>query len=119
LRQLSGLTTLSLGGEQRTDSGLWSISLTEAGVDAIATLENLRELRMDGMPVTNRWLEKLQALRKLERLSLQRCKRIDDVAVTMLATWPLLRVVDLTGTAVTEKGLAELRRAKPMAQIFH
>jgi Leucine-rich repeat (LRR) protein len=118
LRQLSGLTMLSLGGEQRTDSGLWSISLTEAGVDAIATLQNLRELRMDGMPVTNRWLEKLKTLRKLERLSLQRCKRIDDAAAAMLATWPLLRVVDLTGTAVTEKGLAELRRARPNAQIF-
>ena len=119
LRQLSSLTSLSLGGEQRTDSGLWSISLTETGVDAIATLQNLRELRMDGMPVTNRWLEKLKGLRKLERLSLQRCKRIDDATAAMLATWPLLRVVDLTGTAVTEKGLVALQQTRPRAQILH
>jgi hypothetical protein len=29
-----------------------------------------------------------------------------------------VRIVDLTETAVTEKELAELRRAKPNAQIF-
>ena len=35
-----------------------------------------------------------------------------SVPVTHLTTW-LLRVVDLTGTAVTEKGVADLRRARP------
>ena len=119
LRQLPGLTSLSLGGEQRTDSGLWSISLTDAGLDAIATLKDLRELRLDGMPVTNRWLEKLKSLGKLERMNLKGCKRLDDSATTLLASWPALRVLDLKGTAVTEKGLADLRRAKPDAQIFH
>ena len=118
LRQLSGLTSLSLGGEQRTDSGLWSISLTDAGLEAILTLQNLRELRLDGMPVTNRWLEKLKGLRKLERLSLQRCKKLDDVAATLLAAWPALRMVELTGTAVTEKGLADLQRAKPNIRLL-
>ncbi len=118
LRQLSGLTALSLGGEQRTDSGLWSISLTDAGLNAILTLQNLRELRLDGMPVTPRWLEKLKGLPKLERLSLQRCKRLDDAAAVILGALPTLRAVELTGTAVTEKGLADLRRAKPGVQIF-
>ncbi len=118
LRQLSGLTSLSLGGDQRTDSGLWSISLTDAGLDAIRTLQNLRELRLDGMPVTHRWLEKLKGLPKLERLSLQRCKRLDDAAAVILGALPTLRAVELTGTAVTEKGLADLRRAKPGVQIF-
>ena len=118
LRQLPSLSSLSLGGEQRTDSGLWSISLTDAGLDAIATLKELRELRLDGMPVTNRWLEKLQGLRKLERISLKGCKRLEDSAAPLLASWPAMRVFDLTGSAVTGKGLAELRQAKPAAQIF-
>ena len=119
LRQLPGLTALSLGGEQRTDSGLWSVSLTEVGLEAVATLQELRELRLDGMPVTARWLEKLKPLRKLERLSLQRCKKLDDAAVSALTTWPMLKVVDLTATAVTEKGLAQLRSTKPNTQILH
>ncbi|MGH9769052.1 MAG: hypothetical protein ACREAB_16615 [Blastocatellia bacterium] len=119
LRQLSSLTSLSLGGSQRTDSGLWSISLTELGLDAITTLKELRELRFDGMPVTARWLEKLKTLNKLERLGLQGCKRLDDAAAPLLASWPALRVLDLKGAAMTEKGLADLRQAKPNAQIFH
>jgi len=119
LRQLTGLTSLSLGGSQRTDSGLWSISLTELGLDAMTTLRELRELRLDGMPVSVRWLEKLKGLTKLERLSLQGCKRLGDDAVPVLISWPALRVLDLKGTAMTEKGLAELRRAKPNAQIFY
>jgi hypothetical protein len=118
LRQLTGLTSLSLGGAQRTDSGLWSISLTEQGLDAVVTLKNLRELRLDGMPVTARWLEKLKALDKLERLSLQGCKRVGDDAVPVLAAWPMLRVLDVKGAAVTGEGLAGLRRAKPGARIL-
>src|SRR5215510_10730801 len=119
LRQLQGLTSLSLGGSQRTDSGLWTISLTELGLDAIATLKELRELRLDGMPVSARWLEKLKGFNKLERLSLQDCKRLGDDAAPLLASWPALRVLDLKGTSMTEKGLADLRRLKSNAQIFH
>ncbi len=119
LRQLPSLTHLSLGGSQRTDSGLWTISLTEQGLDSIITLKDLRELRLDGMPVTVRWLEKLKTLTKLERLSLQGCKRVGDDAAPVLSAWSALRILDLKGTAVTEKGLAELHRAKPAAQIFH
>ncbi len=119
LRQLPGLTSLSLGGAQRTDSGLWTISLTELGLDAIIALKELRELRLDGMPVTARWLEKLKALNQIERLSLQGCKRVDDAAAAAMASWPSLQSLDLKGAAVTEKGLAELRRANPKARIFH
>jgi Leucine-rich repeat (LRR) protein len=119
LRQFPGLTSLSLGGSQRTDSGLWSISLTESGLDAVITLKELRELRLDGMPVSARWLEKLKVLNKLEQLSLQGCKRLSDDAAPLLASWPALRVLYLHETAMTEKGVAELRRAKPKARIFH
>jgi hypothetical protein len=119
LRQLPGLTSLSLGGEQRTDSGLWSISLTEQGLDSIVTLKELRELRLDGRQATARWLEKLRVLGKLERLSLQGCRRVGDAAVPALAAWPSLVLVDVKGTAITENGVAELRKAKPNARIFH
>jgi len=119
LRQFPGLTSLSLGGSQRTDSGLWTISLTESGLDAITTLRELRELRLDGMPVTARWIEKLKTLDKLERLSLQGCKRLGDDAVPLLSSWPSLMILDLEGTAMTGKGLADLRLAKPNTRIFH
>jgi len=119
LRQLPSLTSLSLGGSQRTDSGLWTISLTELGLGTITTLKELRELQLDGMPVTARWLEKLKALNQLERLSLQGCKRVGDDGATLLASWPALRRLNLKGTAVTEKGLANLRQAQPAVQILY
>lgn len=119
LRHFPGLTSLSLGGSQRTDSGLWTISLTESGLDAITTLKELRELRLDGMQVSARWLEKLKTLNRLERLSLQGCKRLGDDVAPLLASWPSLLILDLKGTAMTGKGLANLRLAKPNARIFY
>ncbi len=118
LRQMPGLTYLDLTGMQRTDSGLWSVSLTEFGVEAIAMLRELRELRLGGMAVSARSFEKLKTLTRLERLGLQGCRRIGDDAIAVLATYPALQAVDLKGTAVTEKGLALLRQAKPGLVVF-
>jgi Leucine-rich repeat (LRR) protein len=119
IRQLPGLTYLDLSGMQRTDSGLWFVSLTELGIEALLPLRELRELRLDGLPASARWLDKLKSLPKLERITLQGCKRTDDNAMTVLASWPSLKSVDVKGTAVTEKGIATLRGAKPDVQIFH
>jgi internalin A len=118
LRYLTALTHLDLTGTQRTDSGLWSISLTDLGVNAIATLKTLRQLRLDGMPVSARSLEKLKALTKLERLSLQGCKRIGDDAAPVIASWATLKTVDLKGTAVSTEAIASLRQSKPALQVF-
>jgi Leucine-rich repeat (LRR) protein len=119
LRHLTVLTRLDLAGVQRTDSGLWSISLTDAGIAAIATLTNLRELRLDGMPVSGRSLEKLKPLTNLERLSLQGCKRIgDDAAALVGSSWPGLKTIDLKGSAVSADAIAGLQKSKPALKIF-
>ncbi|MCX6606480.1 MAG: hypothetical protein NTV52_23210 [Acidobacteria bacterium] len=118
LRYLTGLTHLDLTGMQRTDSGLWSVSLTELGVGAIATLKELRQLKLDGLPVSGRWLERLKGLTKLETLSLQGCTRIGDDAAAALVAWPKLKAVDLKGTAMTGEALASIRQAKPGVRLF-
>ena len=136
LRQMSGLTYLDLSGRQGTDSNVWAISMSDVGLEAILTLTQLRELRfgctsigvgiegarfatVSAMSVTPRWLEQIKALTKLQRLKLQGCDRIDDGAVSILAGFASLEEVDLKGTAVTEKGLAALRAARPRLRIFH
>jgi len=119
LRHFPGLTYLDIGGMQRTDSGLWSVSLSESGVETIATLRELRWLRVDGMPVSARSIEKLKGLTKLERISLQGCRRIGDDAAPLLASLRALRFADLKGTVMTENGLADLRKANPNAKVFH
>lgn len=135
LRQLPGLTFLDLSGRQGTDSNVWTISMSDRGLDALLTLKELRELRfgctslgvgiegtrfatVSAMSVTTRWLEQLKTLPKLERLKLQGCDRLDDEAMNVLAAFPGLKEIDLKGSAVTAKGVAILKAAKPNATIY-
>ena len=135
LRLLPGLTYLDLNGRQGTDSNVWTISMSDHGLEAVLTLENLKELRfgcttlgvgregqryatVDMMDVTGRWLERLKALPQLESLKLQGCYRVDDEAMNVLAEFPSLKTVDLKGSGVTEKGVAILRAAKPDIKIY-
>jgi hypothetical protein len=109
--------------------------MSDVGLDAILTLKDLRELRfgctsigvgiegakftdVSAMSVTDRWLEKMKALTKLEKLKLQGCNRVDDEGAAILASMPALRELDLKGTAITEKGLAAIKAAKPKAVIY-
>jgi internalin A len=135
LRQMPGLTYLDLNGRQGTDSNIWALTISEVGLDAILTLKELRELRfgctsigvgiegsrfatVSATDVSDRWVEKMKGLPKLEKLKVQGCARVDDDAIRSLIALPNLREVDLKGTSVTEKGLAALRAAKPKAQIY-
>lgn len=135
LRQLPGLTYLDLNGRQGTDSNVWTLSMSDRGLEALLTLKEIRELRfgctslgvgiegqrfatVSAMSVTSRWLEQMKTLPKLEKLKLQGCDRVDDEAMKVLAAFPALNEIDLKGTAVTEKGAAILRTAKPKARIY-
>jgi hypothetical protein len=112
------LIYLDLSGAERTDSGLWSVSLTEPGLDAIAALQNLRHLRLNGTLVSSRGIERLAGLSKIERLDLQGCTRIGDDVVPVLARFRALQRVDLAGTQVTDKGVAALRGVNPKCKIL-
>jgi hypothetical protein len=46
LRQLPTLTYLDLSGRQGTDKNVWTIVMSTAGLDAVLSLHNLRELRI-------------------------------------------------------------------------
>jgi internalin A len=105
LRQMPNLTYLDLSGRQGNDKNVWSIAMSNTGLQAVLSLKNLRELRfacvttsvgiegaklgeVSTLSVTEKWLEQLQSLTSLERLKLQGCGRIDDAAVrTLIAKW--------------------------------
>jgi Leucine-rich repeat (LRR) protein len=118
LRLMPAITSLDLSGAQRTDSGLWSVSLTESGLETIATLRELQHLRLNGLSISARGLNQLAGLTKLNRLDLQSCSRINDDAVPILKMFPALRVADLSAAAVSERGIAELRSARPNLRII-
>jgi hypothetical protein len=48
----------------------------------------------------------------------QGCSRINDESIPVLSSMPALREIDLKGTAVTEKGLAALKAAKPGIRLY-
>ena len=54
----------------------------------------------------------------MEKLGLQGCSRVDDAALAELAKWKSLKYLDVQETKVTEKGLAELRNARPGIKIL-
>jgi internalin A len=113
LRQLPRLTFLDLGGVQREDSGLWSVSYTQSGVEAIATLKDLRQLRLNGTLISARGLDAIKGLSRLELLDVHNCPRIADDAIPVLSAMRSLRSIDLTGTSVTAAGVEKLHKAKP------
>ena len=135
LRQMPGLTYLDLSGRQGTDKNVWTVAMTDVGLEALLTLKRLRELRfgctsigvgIEGarfaevtfMNVTPKWLDRMRSLPNLERLKLQGCSRIGDASVAALAAMPKLREADLKGTSVTEKGAAALEAAKPGITVY-
>lgn len=119
LRQLPQVRYLDIAGAQRTDSGLWSITLSEQGVDAIAGIMDLTELHAGGTTLAANGLRKMQSLPRLERLSLQGCKRVTHDATPVLAAMKKLRWLDLKDTGLTEDDIAALRKALPDCTILH
>lgn len=118
LRQMPGLISLDLGGTQRQDSGTWSVSFTQAGLDATATLKSLRQLRLNDTLISARGLETLKTL-PVELLDLHDCPRINNEALSILAGMHSLRVVDLTGTNMAAPDIQKLQRMKPDCRILY
>jgi internalin A len=135
LRQMPTLTYLDLSGRNGNDKNVWSVAISNTGLQAVLALKNLRELRfscastsvgiegsklgeVSTLSVTEKWLEQMKTLPQLERLKLQGCTRIDDQSVATLISMPALREADLKGTSVTEEGAKRFRSAKPGATVY-
>jgi hypothetical protein len=136
LRQLPTLTYLDLSGRQGTDKNVWTIVMSTAGLDAVLSLRNLRELRIGcyamsvgieeakfaevtATTVLPEWLDRMrERLTNLETVRFQGCGKIDDASIKILAAMPNLKQADLRGSSVTEKGAAALRAAKPGVRVW-
>lgn len=119
LRQLPGLTFLDLGGVQRTDSGMWSVSFTQSGLEAIASLKDLKRLRLQGTLMTARALETIKNLPRLEQLDLHDCAQVGDDAIPVLSAMRTLRWLDMSGTKLSSAGFAKLQLERPDCRILH
>jgi internalin A len=119
------LTSLDVSGAQRTDSGLWFVTVTDAGLEPIASLKRLEELNLGGTKITDlglaklkglielrsldlsrtqvtgKGLENLAGLSKLTSLSLWKASRIGDDALPYLSALKNLKFLDVTETKIT------------------
>jgi internalin A len=123
LRMLPTLTLLDLSGARPTSpdaprGGGGGLGIPEEMLKAITELKDLRTLYLGFSSIAPDQLRTLAMLEKVEKLGLQGCERINDNALAELAKWKGLKYVDLQETPVTEKGLAELRKAKPSLKII-
>lgn len=123
LRMLPTLTLLDLSGSRPTSpdsprGGGGGLGIPEETLKAMTELKGLRTLYLGFSSISPDQLRILAVLEKIEKLGLQGCNRVDDTALVELAKWKSLKYVDVQEAPVTEKGLAELRKAKPDLKII-
>lgn len=115
---LPGLTHLDIGGAQtlRPDNPNGRAAgsvIPEATLKAFTELKDLRVLNVGFSQITVDGLRALSTLQHIEKLGLQGCPRIDDSALSELATWKSLKYLDVQEDPVSEKALAALHQARP------
>ena len=123
LRMLPTLTLLDLSGARPSSpdsprGGGGGLGIPAETLKAMTELKDLRTLYLGFSSITPDQLRTLAVLEKVEKLGLQGCNRVDDGGIAELAKWKSLKYVDVQEAPVTEKGLAELRAARPKLKII-
>jgi Leucine-rich repeat (LRR) protein len=113
LRAFRNLRALDLGGKQRTDSGLWSVQVDDELIDAVSSLESLRDLRLASLPVTNAHVQRLaKHTTAIMRIDLSGCAQITDAALDTLAEVKSLTWLNVSGTKVSAEALQKFKQSR-------
>ena len=118
---LDNLQSLDLSGpgNRRGRRGGGAERMPAPLVEAIAQLHDLRILRVGNSAADTAALQSwASSLKKLERLGIDNCARIDDGAVARLEEWRSLKQVDLQGTRVTAERIDQLRKSRPDLKVL-
>jgi len=119
LRVLSTLQSLDLAGPAgRNPRKGASAPMRDDALSAIASLEDLRVLKLGYSNIDGRGLARLAVLPKVERLGLECCQRVNDEALQALLNWKSLRLLDVQETEVTEAGIAAFQKSRPGVRIL-
>ena len=93
--------------------------MSQPVVQAVAQLGELRSLRVGHSGADSAVLKLWAAsLKRLERLGLEQCARIDDSALAVLEGWRGLKQVDLQGTPATAVRIEQLRKNRPDLKVL-
>ena len=85
---------------------LGETAVTDAGLTALASMKNLRQLHLDRTAITDAGLGRLSTLTKLESLDLHATK-VGDAGLAALRALPRLRSLYLWQTQVTPEAVAK------------
>jgi hypothetical protein len=114
IRQLTTLSSLDLSGRRHQGPS----NISDRSMDAIASLRQLRILKLGHTRFSAKAFAVLAAMPSVERLGLEFCPGVADETLKHLASWKSLRWVDLHGTKVTAEGIASLRKERPDVQVL-
>ncbi len=84
--------------------------LDDEHLSPLAGLDRLKELYLDGAPITDAALPTLQQFAKLVTLDLQHTA-VTDAGLVHLKSMKQLKLLLLTGSQVTREGVAQLRKS--------
>ncbi|HKG45572.1 MAG TPA: hypothetical protein VKB02_02520 [Pyrinomonadaceae bacterium] len=108
LSQLDHVTSLNLSGSQ---------FITDEGLQHLARMPQLRELRLSGCAVTDRGLEVLQHLRELHVFEMCWLRGVTDRGISNLRHCEELEEVDLLGTHTGDGAIAALTGKPKLRQL--
>jgi internalin A len=108
LRQFTTLSHLDLSGRRHQGPA----NISERGIEAIASLRQLRVLKLGHTKFPAKSFPALASMPAIEELGLEFCPEVNDETLKHLASWKSLRRVDLYGTKVTAEGVAALRKER-------
>jgi internalin A len=114
LRQFTTLSVLDLSGRRHQGPS----NISDRGMEGIASLRQLRVLKLGHTKFSPKSFAVLAALPMIERLGLEFCPEINDESLKHIASWKSLRRVDLYGTKATGAAVAELRNQRPDLQVL-
>jgi len=104
------------GLSQLKELFLSSTHVTDAGLEHLKGLTNLEVLALGSTRVTDAGLQYLTQLTKLEALDLN-CTQVSDAGLERLKGLTRLKELSLQATKVTPAGVAELQKALPNCHI--
>jgi hypothetical protein len=90
----------------------YTTKITDDGLANLASLTELRELRMSNTGVTDAGLAHLRGLKKLKDLNLART-HVTDAVLKQMTDYPALEELNVWHTQVTDAALKQLRQAFP------
>lgn len=114
LRQLTTLSHLDLSGRRHQGPS----NISERGIQAIASLRQLRVLKLGHTKFPAKSFSELAAMPAIEQLGLEFCPEVSDETLKQIAAWKSLRSVELYGTKVTAAGVEALRKERPDLQVL-